>query len=78
MLQKDDAWPKLLFDYHKAILPTWDFGIGMGANWLNASSKVIYHFNEQNHLLNNVLCSSLILRLVVCSFYFTTITGQRA
>jgi hypothetical protein len=27
MLQKDDAWPKLLFDYHKAILPTWDFGI---------------------------------------------------
>jgi hypothetical protein len=59
MLKKDDAWPKLLFDYHKAILPTWDFGIGMGANWLNASSKVIYHFNEQNHLLNNVLCCPL-------------------
>jgi hypothetical protein len=25
-VQKDDAWTKLLFDYHKAILSTWDFG----------------------------------------------------
>jgi hypothetical protein len=31
MLQKDDAWLKLLFDYHKAILPTWDFGIWHGS-----------------------------------------------
>ena len=33
-VQKDGAWTKLLFDYHKAILSTWDFGIGMRANWL--------------------------------------------
>lgn len=55
-VQKDDAWTKLLFDYHKAILSTWDF---LGANWLKASSEVTYHFNKQNHLLNNVLCCPL-------------------
>jgi hypothetical protein len=33
-VQKDGAWTKLLFDYHKVILSTWDFGIGMRANWL--------------------------------------------
>jgi hypothetical protein len=29
-VQKDGAWT----DYHKVILSTWDFGIGMRANWL--------------------------------------------
>jgi hypothetical protein len=44
-VQKDGAWTKLLFDYHKVILSTWDFGIGMRANWLKASSEVTYYFN---------------------------------
>jgi hypothetical protein len=39
-VQKDDAWTQLLFDYHKAILSTWDFAIDMGANWLKAQARM--------------------------------------
>jgi hypothetical protein len=55
MLQKDDAWLKLLFDYHKAILPTWDFG--MGANWLKANSKVIVSIHDRyNSMMGTLPC----------------------
>ena len=39
-VQKYDAWTRLLFDYHKAILSTWDFAIDMGANWLKAQARM--------------------------------------
>jgi hypothetical protein len=39
-VQKDDAWTQLLFDYHKAILSTWDFAIDMGTNWLKTQAHM--------------------------------------
>ena len=40
VVQKDDAWTQLLFDYHKAILSAWDLAIDMGTNWLKAQARM--------------------------------------
>jgi hypothetical protein len=40
VMQKDDAWTKLLIDYHKATLSVWDFAIDLGATWLKAQASM--------------------------------------
>lgn len=39
-VEEEDAWTRLLIEYHKAILSTWDFAIDMGANWLKAQARM--------------------------------------
>lgn len=40
VVQKDDAWTRLLIDYHKAILSAWVLTIDVGANWLKAQARM--------------------------------------
>jgi hypothetical protein len=40
VVQKDDAWTRLLIDYHKAILSAWDLAVDLGANWLKAQGRL--------------------------------------
>jgi hypothetical protein len=40
IVQKDDAWTQLLFDYHMAILSVWDLAIDIGASWCKAQARM--------------------------------------
>lgn len=40
IVQKDDAWTQLLFDYHRTILSVWDLAIDIGASWCKAQARM--------------------------------------
>ena len=57
IVQKDDAWTQLLFDYHKAILSAWDLAIDVGTCWCKAQAcmwspdyfRAVYRQTREKH-----------------------------